>query len=437
MMHRLSLSLLALGLAALAFRAGRGWADEHTRYMIMVTGGELLSGALPDGHTPFLTRTLRPLGLRCVGSMIVDDNLEDIRSALGYATQHAELVIVTGGLGPTDNDVTCEAIAGFTGIAVEENPEVLEAIARRFRTTVEGLRGNLRRQTRVPVGGTYLKNSSGTAVGLVFDCAKRVVVALPGPPRELQPMVLNQLMPYLSRRFGTHLPGCSLTVRFIGLGQSAIDQAMKDHLPLSDEIALSSQFDASRVDFTFTLPDDNRENRAKLEDLKMRLLERLGDNIYATDDRTSLEDSAVAALAARGATLSLAEVASGGAVTAALCRAEGADSVLAGAYVAANAETMRRLLGVSEDRWPEPSESAKRLELLAEACARATGSQWAAVVGPVRNGAGGRRDADVLLRGPDGRVAAAELAVSGSAAASHQRLTTQIVDLFRRQFQLK
>ena len=109
-------------------------------------------------------------------------------------------------------------------------------------------------------------------------------------------------MPYLSRRFGTHLPGCSLTVRFIGLGQSAIDQAMKDHLPLSDEIALSSQFDASRVDFTFTLPDDNRENRAKLEDLKMRLLERLGDNIYATDDRTSLEDSAVAALVARGAT---------------------------------------------------------------------------------------------------------------------------------------
>ena len=432
-MNRSLLSILAFA-PALALLAGRGWADEHTRYMIVVTGGELLAGTYPDGHTHFLTRTLGPLGLRCAGSMTVDDNREDIRSALEYVTQRAELVIVTGGLGPTDNDVTCEAIARFTGIAVEESPEVLEAIARRFRTTVEGLRGNLRRQTRVPVGGTYLKNPNGTAVGLVFEFKKRVVVALPGPPRELQPMVLNELIPYLSRRFGTHLPGCSLTVRFIGLGQSAIDQAMKDHVPLPDEIALSSQFDASRVDFTFTLPDDNGENRAKLENLRKRLLEWLGDNIYATDDRTSLEDSAVAALAARGVTLSLAEVASGGAVTAALRGAEGSGGVLAGACVASNIEAMRRLLGVSEDRWPDASESAKRLELLAEACARATGSQWAAVVGPARNGAGGRRDADVLLRGPEGRLTAAEFAVSGSDAASRLRLTTQIVDLLRRQF---
>ena len=182
-------------------------ASGPTRYMIVVTGGELLSGAYADGHTYFLTRTLRPLGLQCVGSMSVDDKLPDIEEALRFAAGKAALVIVTGGLGPTDNDVTRQALSGFTGIALQEHPEVLKEMARRFRVSSEELRANLRRQTQVPVGGAYLKNSNGTAVGLVFESPRAVIVALPGPPRELQAMVRDELVPYLSRRFGTRLPG--------------------------------------------------------------------------------------------------------------------------------------------------------------------------------------------------------------------------------------
>jgi nicotinamide-nucleotide amidase len=241
----------------------------------VVTGGELLSGVYADGHTHFLTRTLRPLGLQCVGSMSVDDNEADMKAALRFASGKAPLVIVTGGLGPTDNDITRRALSDYTGIAMKEQPDVLKEMGRRFRTSPEELRANLRRQTQVPARGTYLKNSNGTAVGLVFESSDAVIVALPGPPRELQGMVRDELVPYLSRRFGTRLPGRSLMLRFVGLGQSRIDQTLKDHVPLAPDITVSSQFEGSRVDFTFSLPHDTPRERARLDELKQKIVPHL------------------------------------------------------------------------------------------------------------------------------------------------------------------
>ena len=153
--------------------------SKRTTYMIVVTGSELLSGAYPDGHTYFITKTLRPLGLECIGSMIVDDERTDIEEALRYATDKADLVIVTGGLGPTDNDITRETLSDFTGIALKEQSDVLRHMAQRFHVPPDQLRANLRRQTQVPANGTYFRNTEGTAVGLVFNAARSVIVALP------------------------------------------------------------------------------------------------------------------------------------------------------------------------------------------------------------------------------------------------------------------
>ena len=129
-------------------------AVRPTRYMIVVTGGELLSGVYADGHTYFITRTLRPLGLQCVGSMSVDDKQADLKEALRYATDKAALVIVTGGLGPTENDITRETLSDFTGVTLKEHPEVLQNMARRFHVSPAQVRSNLRRQTQVPTQGT-------------------------------------------------------------------------------------------------------------------------------------------------------------------------------------------------------------------------------------------------------------------------------------------
>jgi len=416
------LCLLALGVP----RSVAGATEEAipvrqaTRFMIVVTGGELLAGAYADGHTHFLTRTLRPLGLQCVGSMCVDDKQADVQEAVRFALGKATLIIVTGGLGPTDNDITREALSGVTGIELAEHPEVLAELARRFGASPEGLRSNLRRQTRVPIGGSYLKNAKGTAVGLVFDAAERVIVALPGPPRELQAMVRDELVPYLAGRIGTRKPGCSITLRFVGLGQSQIDQQLEDHVTLPADVTVNSQFAGGRVDFTFSLPDDTPQDRERLNRLKKSIMKCLGQYVYADGD-TTLEEHVVDLLRARGATLALAEVGSGGALVAALSAAPEAHQVLAGAYVAPTEDALHHLLHVRGG-------SAR----VAVAVSTATGSQWAVLVGPVRQGEGGARYVDVTLKHPDGRLESWPVSLRGSAEMVRLSLSTQLLDQLRR-----
>ena len=420
---------LAVSLAIVLSSFLRACPGEPTRYMIVVTGGELLSGVYQDGHTYFITQTLRPLGLQCVGSMSVDDKKDDLEQALHYAADKAPLIIVTGGLGPTPDDISREVLSAFTSIPLAEHPEVLQNMTRRFRVSPEKLRANLRRQTRVPTRGTYLKNANGTAVGLVFEQDESVIVALPGPPRELQTMVRDELVPYLSRRFGTRLPGRSLKLRFVGLGQSQIDQTLKENVPLAPDITVSSQFDGSRVDYTFSLPGDTPQDRDRLEKVKDTILRHLGESVYAEDD-TSLEQRVAELLADRNATLSLAEVGSGGSLAAALSGADGAQQVLAGAYVAPKAEKLRRLLDIRDDH----SEKSRRQETerLAEAVAAATASQWAIVVGEPWTDDSGTDHIDVVFRLPDGRLESRQVRFGGAGEQARSRLSTQLLDLLRR-----
>ena len=415
------------------------WVDcyfEHstaksTKYMIVVTGGELLSGVYPDGHTHFLTKTLRPLGLECVGSMSVDDKKADMVEALRYATDKANLVIVTGGLGPTDNDITREVLSDFTGITLKEHPDVLREMAQRFGVSPDGLRANLRRQTQVPTEGTYFRNTQGTAVGLVFESAEAVIVALPGPPRELQAMVHNELVPDLSRRFGTRLPGCSLMLRFVGLGQSQIDQSLGDNVLLAPDITVSSQFEGSRVDFIFSLPADTPQDRARLLELKQKITKHLDEYIYA-DDETSLEKHVLNLLKARGEMLALAEAGSGGTLAAALSSADGDGQVLAGAYVAPDVEKLQRLLGVENDNWPGSTSGDQKIKLLAAAAADATASQWAIAVGDAGRDENGSGYVEVAFKMPDGRLESRQVRLSGSGELARSRLGTQLLDQLRR-----
>ncbi len=401
-------------------------------YMIVVTGGELLAGVYPDGHTHFLTRTLRPLGLHCIGSMTVDDRAADIQEALRYATGRAKLVIVTGGLGPTDNDITRQTLSEFTGIALAEQPEVLAEIERRLKLSRDQIRPNLRRQTEVPVQGTYLKSVTGTAVGLVFECPEWVIVALPGPPRELQPMVRNELVPYLRRRFGTRTPGCSLIVRFVGIGQAQIADAFQKHVGIPADVVQSSQFDGLRVDFVFSLPDDAPQAQKRLDELKQKILaiDELRDRIYATDE-TSLETVVARRLAASGAMLTLVESGSAGGLAAALDGVDDAWQSLAGAYVAPNEEQLSRLLRVADDEWARSKSGLGRLEQLAAAAVESTGSRWTIVVGDVQQGDEGSL-VDVVFRHPEGRMERTRFKLRGTGVPARADLTTQLLDQLRR-----
>jgi nicotinamide-nucleotide amidase len=418
--------------APAATPAERGQAPVD--YAIVVTGSELLTGVYPDAHTYFLTRTLRHLNLHCVGSTCVDDRPADIQEALRHALTKVSLVIVTGGLGPTDDDVTRETLSDFTGIPLQEQEDALAAMERRFQQLRDKLRPNLRRQTRVPTRGSYLKSQSGTAVGLVFETDRSVIVALPGPPRELQPMVRDELVPYLHRRFGTRLAACSLRLRFVGVGQSQIDHTLKEHALLAPDMVVTTQFTEGRVDFEFSLPDDTPANCARLAALNECVREHLGEYLYA-DDETTLEQVVIKQLQTRGLKLVVAESGSGGGLAQALDGADGADEVLVGAYVAPNDDRLRRLLRVTDESWAGAETRNPRAELLASAAGDVTGASCAVTVGEVQAEGEGRRFVETVFRLPKRPLEHVRLGLRGTGELARASLTTQLLDALRRRLQ--
>jgi nicotinamide-nucleotide amidase len=407
--------LLSLLLAAAALPAAE--TKPQLDYAIVITGEELLRGVFPDAHTVFITRSLHALGCHCVISTTVDDKIADIQEAVALAAKKAPLVIVTGGLGPTVNDVTRDALARLTGIALREQPDVLAAMERRFKIPRDQIRPNLRRQTMVPTRGTYLKAAAGTAVGLVFEWGDKVVVALPGPPRELQPMVRNELVPYLRQKFGVHSPGSSITLRFVGIGQSLIDQTMSQHVPLPLDVIVGSQFEGGRVDFEFMLAGNGPEQEARLKQLTAKVREHLGEYIYA-ESETTLEQHVAQTLLARGAKLALVEIGTGGRLAASLAGLPETSRLLKGAHVAPSEEAMQALL----------KSNSRELKALAQA----DGGDWVIVTGGMATDKAGARSCTVLFRLGGERWEQVRVPVQGTGETASAGLVTNIWDRLRR-----
>lgn len=402
-------------------------SDSETEYVVVVTGRELLEGAFADAHTQFLARTLLPLGGRCVGSVTVTDDEQEIRRALDYASRRSRIVIVTGGLGPTGDDITRQTLARYTGILLQESSPVIDEYRRRYGDRV--FRPSLRRQAQVPVRGAYLKNRVGSAVGLVFDDGERVIVALPGPPRELRPMVRDELIPFLARRFGIQSSVESVTLRFVGIGESSIQSVIDEHIELPAGVRVASSFEAGRVDLTFYGHSGLSGIRERLRALRERMLEQLGKHVYAIDGST-LEETILQLLADREAKLAVAEVATGGGLSSRLTGAPSASPVLFGSYVAATNAGLKALL--ESDGSGTQGETPEGNEV---------------VLDLARKVAGARQDRWVLLvSGPEGGDANLVTLCAGSRAQGFQvepvgfrpgrsgreRLITRALDFLRK-----
>lgn len=430
--------LVALMLCAIvrppsAARAGNpSDPDAPTPYMVILTGGELLSGVYADSHLQYITRTLGPLGCLCTGALVTGDIQQDLHDALHYAAERVNLILVTGGLGPTDADVTRPTLSEFTGIPLEENQEALQTLLRRFNVTAENLRANLRRQTLTPTQGTFLPNPEGTAVGLVFDNGKQVVAALPGPPRELQPMVQNQLIPFLAKRFGIHTIGSSLTMRFVGIGESNIDEVLHKNMKLPENLIISFQFDLSRVDLTFGFSGNTPEDRAGLKDLETQLLAHIGEYLYS-DTGITLEEHVIDLLEERNQTLITAEVGSGGALAASLNHAEGAKRVYTGGYVAPSARDMAGILQIDPGIVAEDPEYEKKMTVnIARQVCEKNENQWCVAVSSILEGESGNRFVWLAYGSPKADFTVEEVGMRDSGKTAQARLVDRALDRLRR-----
>lgn len=324
---------------------------SEVRAGIVVTGTEVLTGRIADLNGPWISERLAELGVEVAHILVVGDRPEDLEAALRFmAGEEMDLIVTSGGLGPTADDLTAEIVARFAGRdlvldeEVEEKiAEVLCGFARRFNFDPEAVREANRKQAMVPEGATPL-DPVGTAPGLVVPAGGRVVVVLPGPPRELQPMWpaaldTNPVRELLARATPLH----GYTLRMFGVPESEIAKSMREMeaegvaLP---EVEITTCLRRGEIEIDVRYRE---AAAATAEAVRAGFAQRHERHLFSLDGETI--DSQVARLL-RGHRLGLAESCSGGLLAARITDLPGASEYMVGGVVSYSNEAKADLLGV-------------------------------------------------------------------------------------------
>ncbi|HEX8694533.1 MAG TPA: competence/damage-inducible protein A [Longimicrobium sp.] len=284
------------------------------RAAFLAIGDEIVGGLTTDTNSGFLAGELRAVGVEPVSGFSVVDDEEAIIRALERALEDAELVVCTGGLGPTADDLTTAAVARLAGRPLRLDDASLAAIEERFRARGLEMTPNNRKQALFPEGSTIIPNPNGTAPGFICPVERggreRHVACLPGVPRETRVMVAHTLVPWAAARN----PGrrfVSRTFSTFGLTESKLDELLVGVAgPAEARLAFRAAFPRIQARLTVTgSPGDDLE--ARLDELEARVRERLGTHLYATGDE-GLEETVGRLLRERGLTLAVAESCTGG-----------------------------------------------------------------------------------------------------------------------------
>jgi len=288
---------------------------------ILTIGTELLLGEIVDTNSQYIARRVRDAGIDLFWTSTVGDNEQRIADAVNLGLARSDIVLCTGGLGPTIDDVTREAIARALGRELEFRPELWEQIVARFarfrRTPTE----NNKRQAYVPQGAVALDNPVGTAPSFLVEQDGKVVAAMPGVPNEMAFILEHRLLPYFAERYTLKVVIRSRVLHTAGIGESRIDEKIADLEQLANPtVGLAAH--AGSVDVRLTAKaDSSDEANALLADLESKVRERLGDWVYGVDEQ-SLPDVIVRRLAENAWTLAIAESGLGGLIGEAFSGAE-------------------------------------------------------------------------------------------------------------------
>ena len=321
---------------------------------IVVTGTEVLTGRIADANGPWLSERLAEAGIEVAHILIVADRPEDLEAALRFMSEEGmDLIITSGGLGPTADDLTAEIVAGFAGrpMVLDEGMEakiaaILAGFAKRFRLDEEALLEANRKQAMVPEGATPL-DPVGTAPGLVVPAGERVVIVLPGPPRELQPMWEDAVgVPAVQEVLARATPLRAYTMRMFGVPESEIAKSLREMESEGLELGaveITTCLRKGEIEIDVRYRD---EAGAVAEAVREGLVRRHPRETFSVDGETI--DAQVAALLL-GHRLALAESCSGGLMAARVTDLAGASGYFAGGVVAYSDEAKRELLGVDPE----------------------------------------------------------------------------------------
>jgi nicotinamide-nucleotide amidase len=315
---------------------------------IITIGTELLLGEIVDTNATHIARQLRTVGLNLYYKTTVGDNEARSAEVINRALERAAVVITTGGLGPTVDDMTREAVAQATGRPLEFRPTLLEQIEARFKRWGARMSENNRRQAFVPQDAIPIENPVGTAPCFIVETERGVVISLPGVPREMEYLLEHEVLPYLRRKFDLRAIIKARVLRTAGMGESHIDAALGDLLTAANPtVGLAAH--AGQTDVRITAKAESEAEADRLiAPIEAEVRGRLGVAIYGTGKET-VEEVLSRHLAEAGLTLAVAESGTGGLLTSRLSTAPGAETVFRGGFVAHNPAALGETVGITLD----------------------------------------------------------------------------------------
>ena len=375
---------------------------------ILCIGTELLLGTITNSNARWLAEQLACLGIPHRRQTVVGDNRERLIAAVRESAGRCRVLITTGGLGPTPDDLTTEAIAAAFGAELEERPEIWAQIQARISARGRPVAASNRRQALLPRGATVLPNPTGTAPGIIWTpIAGFTVLTFPGVPSEMQAMWQATATPWLQAAGLAEGVFASRMLRFWGVAESALAEQVADLLaqenPTVAPYAGSGEV-TLRLTARAAAPEDAQ---ALLDPLEAEIRARTGTACFGTD-ADGLASVVLELLRQRGDTLAVAESCTGGGLGAALAAVPGASDVFLGGVIAyANAVKQGLLAVPAEQLAIHGAVSDPVAQAMAEGARRATGASWALAVTGIAGPGGGSAEKPVGLvhiavAGPDG-----------------------------------
>jgi nicotinamide-nucleotide amidase len=405
------------------------------RAALLTTGTEILLGDVRDSHLSFIAQQVLPLGLRILEQRTVPDG-PVIQDALTDLFPKADLLFVTGGLGPTTDDITREVVASLLGLELIHDDAVMTAIRERLKTRRIPITDRIGRQAMVPRGATVLPNQNGTAPGFYLErnanpnISSPALFILPGPPRELQPMFRDSVLPILqkitpARNFERRL------YRLANMGESLVERAIGADVLAIGGIELGYCARPSEVDLRVI------GDKAAVEKADAIIIAKLGDFIFSATDE-SLEEVLVKMLSSNHATLVIAESCTGGLLAHRITNVPGASEVLLAGYVVYSNEAKTDLLGVAPDLIAEHGAVSEPVaRAMAEGARQRSGAQYALSTTGIAGPGGGSVEKPVGtvfigMAGPTGETAVQKLFFPNDRETFKQQTSQSAFEMLRK-----
>lgn len=316
------------------------------RAEIIAVGTELLLGQIANTNAQYLSQKLADIGINVYYHTVVGDNAQRLLQVLRDASARSELILLTGGLGPTQDDITKETVAAHVGCHLHTDEPAMQRIAAFFEQRGIAMTENNRKQALVLTGSTVFANDTGMAPGMAYQDGDRTYVLMPGPPSELYPMAEQYILPFLVSLRPDKQVFHSRVLRFYGIGESALEERLLDMIEQQSNPTIAPYAKEFEVTLRITArAADTEKAEALIAPVEEEIRRRVGQYVYGTGE-AGLHQVFLEELKKRNETVALAESCTGGTLSSLLTSIPGSSSVLRGSIICYSNEAKEQLLHV-------------------------------------------------------------------------------------------